>query len=256
MATRKSRARLSFRGAPRRRSPSRAKHRSMRLRLRRRRASRSNGRFCVRVGLFGTTGRPPPASVNGPTTQRPQAASARQIFGVKPYSRAGAIGAPSRWQEPRIRRRGRLWPSTAACSLAVRPSRGPPAACAKPPLFHRLRKGRAFARGKHDLGGRVLEHPIRHALASPAEAVAERLVRTARGRRVPPTTTRSEHMDDAADGLAVIRPRHAPRIRGRRRFQPRDLVPGKPKACARHREPPSNGLKQTCGALENPVYGA
>jgi hypothetical protein len=75
-----------------------------------------------------------------------------------------------------------------------------------------------------------------NALGSPAdETVVERLVRAIEARRIDPTSTRLQHVNDAADHPAIMDPRLASRVARQMRFDLRELLVRQPEAVPIHR---------------------
>ena len=96
-----------------------------------------------------------------------------------------------------------------------------------------------------------------HALRGPAlEPVVQRLARTIDRWRVFPTTTRQQHMHDAADHAPVVNPRPASCVCRQMRLKPFELHIVQPELPLIHQPSPFGDLESGFGHREKPLYGS
>ena len=83
--------------------------------------------------------------------------------------------------------------------------------------------------------GKFPEQVFPDAAPSPThKAIIDRRRRTVLGRAIAPATAAFQHMDDAADHTAIVRPRDAPDIRRQVRLNPLPLLIAQPKQIPAH----------------------
>ena len=110
--------------------------------------------------------------------------------------------------------------------------------------------------GRSTGAGERLEDGHPDASPGPARvAIVERLARTVVGRRVDPTPSRLQDMDDAADHAAVVDPRLAPRVGWQMRLDSSELLVREPEKIAIHKRLPSGSRESQCLAHANRFMG-
>jgi len=98
-------------------------------------------------------------------------------------------------------------------------------------------------------------HP--DAFGCPAhEAIVERLARAIDGRRIDPTRTGLQHVNDPADDAPVVSSRLAARIRRKMWSQPSELSVVQPKVIAIHSRSPLGDLESRNPRTAKPIYGS
>src|SRR5207245_6203073 len=145
---------------------------------------------------------------------------------------------------PPVNRMARRRPlaSASACIFVLRPPRERPTACFCSPFSARCRAVRLHVRGVDYLrvcGSSVSSKPpeqiFPYATPRPAhKAIIDRCRRTILGRAIAPATATFQHVHDAADDAAIVRPLDAPYIRRQVRFDPIPLLIAQPKQVPAH----------------------
>ena len=98
-------------------------------------------------------------------------------------------------------------------------------------------------------------HP--DAFGRPAhEAIVERLARTVDRRRINPTRTGLQNVNDAADDAPVVGSRLATRIRRKMWRQPSELCVVQPKVIPIHSRSPLGDLESRNPQTAKPIYGS